>query len=214
MIEKVFAVVLAIIAVGSLTEATPLETLLALFLLFIHILVRCYETNFTQVFSKKATMNLIQYLNCYVYYFGVVVLLICRGEGFVTGTSLTHLSIDGFSWRLVICCALFVFASYHQFNSHRILVNLRRDKQGRVATEGHFVASGGYFEWVSSPHMFFECLIYVSLFGIIWRNSSWWAVLALVAVNQLTMAYETHLWYRKNFTKYPAKRKALIPFIF
>uniref|UniRef100_A0A1L8DY83 Polyprenal reductase n=1 Tax=Nyssomyia neivai TaxID=330878 RepID=A0A1L8DY83_9DIPT len=193
-------------------QCTFEETLLALILLFIHILVRCYETNFTQVFSKTATMNLIQYLISFVYYFGVIVLLVCKGDGFVTGYIVT--SSRDFSWRLGICCATFAFASYHQFNSHRILANLRRDRRGKVTTEGHFVPTGGYFEVVSSPHMLFECLIYFSIFGVVHWNSSWLAVMALVLANQVTMARETHLWYKKNFPNYPINRKALIPYIF
>uniref|UniRef100_A0A1B0GJR6 Polyprenal reductase n=2 Tax=Lutzomyia longipalpis TaxID=7200 RepID=A0A1B0GJR6_LUTLO len=148
----IFASVWCSLVVLMAIQGLSTGTVPTCFIDFLNLICGKYRT--VQIFSKKATMNLIQYLNCYVYYFGVVVLLICRGEGFVTGTSLTHLSIDGFSWRLVICCALFVFASYHQFNSHRILVNLRRDKQGRVATEGHFVPSDSSSSTKRMPH---EC---------------------------------------------------------
>uniref|UniRef100_A0A1B0DA40 Polyprenal reductase n=1 Tax=Phlebotomus papatasi TaxID=29031 RepID=A0A1B0DA40_PHLPP len=195
-------------------QTTSLETIVGLLMLYFHILVRCFETHFTQVFSKKATMNLIQYLNSFFYYFGVVTLLVCNSQGFVPGSSPSQLRLQDISWRLVVCIVVFIFASYNQFRCHTILANLRRDRSGRVTTEGHFLPTGGFFELVSSPHMLFECLIYLSIFGVIYRNSSWLAILALVAANQVTMAYETHLWYRKNFPNYPLQRRALIPFVF
>ncbi|XP_059617328.1 polyprenol reductase-like [Phlebotomus argentipes] len=193
-------------------QTTSLETCAALILMYIHILVRLFETHFTQVFSKKATMNLIQYFTSFVYYFGVIALLLCRGQGFVSGSSI-ELRLQDFSWRLLICFLVFAFASYHQFRSHGILANLRRNRSGKVTSEGHFLPTGGFFEMVSSPHMLFECLIYLAIFGIVCRNSSWLAVLALVAANQVTMAYETHLWYCKNFPNYPPRRAALIPYL-
>ncbi|GAB0089355.1 Polyprenol reductase [Sergentomyia squamirostris] len=195
-------------------QSTAVETFFGLLLLYIHILIRCYETNFIQIISKKATMNVVQYLTSFFYYFGTITLIVCNGSGFVAQTSIPKLNHQEIPWRVTICIGVFALASYHQFNSHRILVNLRKDNKGRVKSEGHFLPTGGFFDLVSSPHMFFECMIYGAICGIIYTSSSWWAVMGIVIVNQFTTAYQTHLWYSKNFENYPRNRKVIVPFIF
>lgn len=109
---------------------------------------------------------------------------------------------------------LFLCAWINQFHSNILLSNLRKNSTGQVITQKHIMPTGGYFEYVSSPHMFFEILIYISLFGILHQNTSWKYVVIWVVSNQIINARLTHQWYLKTFKNYPQSRKALIPKIF
>lgn len=67
-----------------------------------------------------------------------------------------------------------------------ILVNLRKDsKTGQVAAEKHLLPSGGFFNFVSSPHMFFEIMMYVVLLGLLWPSFTWKLVVVWVLSNQV-----------------------------
>ncbi|XP_055691162.1 polyprenol reductase-like [Lutzomyia longipalpis] len=194
-------------------KTTALETVLALLLYNIHIIRRCYESFFVHIFSRRAKMSLNIVIFGNLFYILTVILITHSWPGFVFGTSLDPITLQDFSWRLIICSAVFIYAMYHQYQSHRILANLRLNKSGQVTSEGYFPPSGGYFELVSSPHMLFECLIYISLLGILWENKSLLAVTILVVVNQCKFAHESHLWYKENFPNYPVNRRAIIPFL-
>lgn len=67
-----------------------------------------------------------------------------------------------------------------------ILVNLRKDaKTGQVATEKHLLPSGGVFNFVSSPHMLFEIIMYIVLMGLIAQSFTWKLVVIWVFSNQV-----------------------------
>lgn len=70
---------------------------------------------------------------------------------------------------------------------------------------------GGFFDFVSSPHMFFEILMYVALTIILSGNSSWIWVLLWVVSNQIENAWLTHKWYLGTFPNYPKERKVIFP---
>lgn len=72
----------------------------------------------------------------------------------------------------------------------------------------------GFFDFVSSPHMFFEIVMYVALAIMLSGNKSWLLVLLWVIVNQVQNAIMTHKWYLETFPNYPKERKVIIPGIF
>lgn len=82
---------------------------------------------------------------------------------------------------------------------------------GTIVTEKHLLPEGGYFDVVSSPHMFWEIVMYISLTVILIGNTSWLWVFVWVASNQIENAWLTHKWYLETFKDYPKERRAIIP---
>lgn len=73
-----------------------------------------------------------------------------------------------------------------------ILVNLRKDsKTGEVKTENHLLPTGGFFNIISSPHMFFEILMYVVLLGLLRQSVTWKLVVIWVFSNQVRVIFIT-----------------------
>ncbi|KFB51710.1 hypothetical protein ZHAS_00019799 [Anopheles sinensis] len=198
-------------------RTTPTETLIAMTLITMQCLRRFYETWFVQVFSSTMKINLSAYLVGYIHYFCTVAAILSQAEGFTRAGPLTQ-PANGYRFHpdvsLALAIGLFYYAWFHQYRSNVILANLRKDKTGKVISQKHSLPSGDYFELVSSPHMFFEIVMYVVLFGVLYRNTSMVYVLLWVVSNQVMNAWLTHQWYMENFPNYPKNRKALIPLVF
>ncbi|XP_055533611.1 polyprenol reductase [Wyeomyia smithii] len=194
-------------------RTSPTETMVAIMLITMQCWRRFYETWFVQVFSPKLKMNLSAYLVGYIHYFGTVVVILSQAEGFVrTDGSLLPYRFE-LSPRIALWIAIFFYAWRYQFQSNLILANLRKDRSGNVISQQHSIPRGGYFQLVSSPHMFFEIVMYVALYAIIARNTSALYVLAWVLSNQTMNAWLTHQWYRENFQDYPPTRRAVFPYV-
>ncbi|XP_061400967.1 polyprenol reductase [Musca vetustissima] len=175
---------------------------------------RFYETNFVQIFSKKSKMNLSHYMVGYLHYFGAILALLLNTEGFVKDSLPSSFSFTKITLLQYVCIFVFHFSWSQQYKSNMILVNLRKNPNtGKVETEKHLLPSGGFFQVVSSPHMLFEILMYVSLLGIVGKSFTWKLVVIWVFSNQVMNALLTHKWYKENFKNYPKQRKALIPFL-
>lgn len=82
---------------------------------------------------------------------------------------------------------------------------------GAVVTEKHLMPGGGFFDFVSSPHMFWEIVMYTALTVILLPNISWIWVYLWVVSNQIENAWLTHKWYLETFKNYPKDRRAIIP---
>lgn len=70
---------------------------------------------------------------------------------------------------------------------------------------------GGFFDFVSAPHMFFEILMYTCLTVILASNTSWLWVYIWVVSNQIENGWLTHKWYLETFPNYPKERRAILP---
>lgn len=88
---------------------------------------------------------------------------------------------------------------------------MRKSKNGKVVTQKHLLPQGGYFNSVSAPHMYFEVLMYIALFGLLYENITAFYILVWVLSNQVHNALMTHKWYQENFKDYPKDRKAIFP---
>lgn len=114
----------------------------------------------------------------------------------------------------VIGIILFLCSSYIQFDSHRVLANLRKDSAGRIVTTKHSIPRGFWFNLVSSPHYMAEIMIYLSLTIVLGGKSlTWWMVFLFVITNQTIAGIITHSWYNKTFKDYPQSRLAIIPYV-
>uniref|UniRef100_A0A2M4AQS3 Polyprenal reductase n=1 Tax=Anopheles triannulatus TaxID=58253 RepID=A0A2M4AQS3_9DIPT len=199
-------------------RTTPTETMVAMTLITMQCLRRFYETWFVQVFSSKLKINLSAYLVGYIHYFGTVVAILSQAEGFTRAGPVAPRPTNAYrfepSLALAVAIGLFFYAWLHQYRANVILANLRKDRTGRVVNQKHSLPTGDYFEVVSSPHMFFEIVMYVVLFGVLHRNTSMVYVLLWVLSNQLMNSWLTHQWYIEQFPDYPKQRRALIPYVF
>lgn len=68
--------------------ASPFITLVALGLVTIQITRRFVESNFLQIFSKTSKINLTHYMCGYLHYYGLIVLIVAKADGFVFGKNL------------------------------------------------------------------------------------------------------------------------------
>lgn len=185
---------------------------------------RFYETNFVQIFSKTSKINFSHYMVGYIHYFVAILALLANTEGFVKGVYLVlvleHFNVinllgsvpSTFSFGKIsiiqyICIFLFHYSWSQQYKANMILVNLRKDcKTGEVVTEKHLMPTGGFFELVSSPHMFFEIAMYIVLLGLVGQSFTWKLVILWVLSNQVSNSNtdfsETHCVYLLDYKRF------------
>ena len=195
--------------------ASPFWTLTAMLLVTLQCTKRFIETSFLQIFSKKSKINLTHYMCGYLHYYGLVVLIIAKSDGFNSNqqddVTLDFTIKDMFF--AIIACMTFIFLCLKQFESNMIFINLRKSKSGKIVTENHLLPHGGWFKYVTSPHMTTEIGMYLVLYAVLSQNSSYLYCLTWVLANQIGNALVTHKWYLTTFKNYPKERKALIPYI-
>lgn len=56
---------------------------------------------------------------------------------------------------------------------------------GKVVTSAHKIPKGDWFEYISSPHITAEILMYLSITLILWRNITWRFIFGWVLSNQV-----------------------------
>lgn len=174
---------------------------------------RFFETNFIQIFSKASRINFSHYVVGYLHYFGVVTFILGAAEGFVAHELVTPPTFGALTLSDLTFTWLFIYAWFYQLQSNLILVGMRKNKSGQVVTEKHLVPRGGYFELISSPHMFFEVVMYIALSGLLRHNITALYCALWVTINQIHNAYLTHKWYKETFRDYPVQRKAIVPYL-
>lgn len=198
---------------------------------------RFYETQYIQVFSSTAKINFTHYLVGYFHYFGAFLAIISQAPGFVRNPSpddVAYITFDSITPRNLSMMTIFFLAWYQQCRANLQLANLRKNRRGKtnlkhpklltiskltifnlfagtIVTEKHLLPEGGYFDLVSSPHMFWEIIMYTSLTVILIGNASWLWVFLWVVSNQIENAWLTHKWYLETFKDYPKDRRAIIP---
>lgn len=92
---------------------------------------------------------------------------------------------------------------------------LRNLRVGRPVKDAgkHFVPNGGLFNLVTCPHYLGECVEWLG-FAIATRTTSGYAFAFWTFVNLMPRAVAYRTWYRNKFGKrYPASRKAMLPFV-
>ena len=104
---------------------------------------------------------------------------------------------------------IFIYSSFSQYRCHRILSEMKLSMNG---SSTYRLPREGIFDFVDSPHYFYEILIYFS-FYILKRDSLSLLILVFVSVNLMFSALDTSAFYRKNFKEYRGYRKTLVPFI-
>ncbi|KAF4401552.1 hypothetical protein G4B88_001746 [Cannabis sativa] len=133
-------------------------------------------------------------------------------NGYLQARSVSHYSdYDGdewFWWRFVVGAVVFLTGMAINVGSDRVLVRL---KEGGG---GYKVPRGGWFERVSCPNYFGECVEWLG-----WAIMTWsWAGLGFflyTCANLVPRARANHNWYLDKFGEdYPKSRKAVLPFLY
>ncbi len=77
---------------------------------------------------------------------------------------------------------------------------------------GYKIPRGGLFEYVSCPNYLGEMITWLGWTVATWSIGGIFFLLWTI-FNLGPRAFQHHQWYKKTFPDYPAKRKALIPFV-
>jgi 3-oxo-5-alpha-steroid 4-dehydrogenase 1 len=96
----------------------------------------------------------------------------------------------------------FIINLYHD----RILIRLRKEGNG------YKIPFGGLFRFVSCPNFLGEMIEWGGFALMSWCLPTL-SFFIWTIVNLIPRAIDHHKWYKKNFNDYPAKRKAVVPFI-
>ena len=97
----------------------------------------------------------------------------------------------------------FIINQYHD----SVLINLRKG-----TNTGYQIPYGGLFRFVSCPNFLGEIITWLGFF-IVTQSLPALAFLVWTLANLVPRALDHHKWYRSEFAEYPAKRKAVIPFL-
>ncbi len=132
-------------------------------------------------------------------------------NAYVNARWISHLGTYTEAWlldpRLWIGVAVFGLGYTINKRADRMLLALR--KPGET---GYKIPRGWLYEWISCPNYLGEILEWVG-----WAIATWslpgLAFALYTAANVGPRALANHRWYRERFEHYPARRKALVPFV-
>lgn len=161
----------------------------------IQVMRRLYEVEMVQKLSTEAQMHVFHFILGLGHYFCLVIIANSLRIGLTT--SLTDVVIG------IISLGLFIWASFCQFKAHWLLASLRRH-----AKMEYVLPVGSFFATCSSPHYFFEIVIYISFLMLVkGRSLNLGLALLFVICNLTTTAYFTHAWYLRVF---PDQREIIL----
>lgn len=133
-------------------------------------------------------------------------------NGFLNGYWLAHFAPEDkieFSTdlRLVIGAIIFAIGFFINQYYDRILINLRKGK-----SKGYQIPYGGLFKYVSCPNFLGEIISWIGFF-VVTLSLPAFSFLVWTLANLIPRALDHHKWYKSEFAEYPAKRKAIFPFL-
>lgn len=124
---------------------------------------------------------------------------------------ISHFGVYAAEWladpRFIAGAALFFVGLVINYRADATLFNLRRPGES-----GYKIPRGGLYELVSCPNYLGELLEWTGWAIATWSLSGL-AFAVYTAANLAPRAIAHHRWYRRQFPDYPARRKALIPFV-
>jgi 3-oxo-5-alpha-steroid 4-dehydrogenase 1 len=107
--------------------------------------------------------------------------------------------------QFIVGLALFIAGFIINRQADNVLRNLRKPGEAEYK-----IPSGGLYRWISCPNYFGEIITWTG-----WAVATWslagLAFAVWTAANLVPRARAHHMWYREQFSDYPAERKALLP---
>jgi 3-oxo-5-alpha-steroid 4-dehydrogenase 1 len=97
-----------------------------------------------------------------------------------------------------------------------MLINMAADEKlirlRKTGSKGYQIPSGGLYNKISCPNFFGEIIEWAGFALLCWSLPALAFFLWTVA-NLVPRALDHHKWYRKQFSDYPAERKAVLPYL-
>ena len=190
----VFGAILILFAKLNLT------TLMLLFLWQIHYCHRVFIYPWTLKEHQKMPWLIL-----------VIALLFNTTNGYLNAWSIAYQG-DQYTeaWlstpQFIIGVLVFFFGMILNKLSDRILSRLSR------ANRGYQIPNGLAYRWVSCPNYLGEIIQWTGWAIATWSLAGWVFAIWTMA-NLVPRALAHHRWYREKFNDYPARRRALIPFL-
>ncbi|MBN1598091.1 MAG: DUF1295 domain-containing protein [Bacteroidales bacterium] len=133
-------------------------------------------------------------------------------NGFLNGYWVGNLVPDnvlttGLIFRMVSGIIIFVVGFIINQYHDKILIGLRKSSNNEYK-----IPYGGLFRFVSCPNFLGEIIEWCGFLIFIWSLPAVSFVIWTIA-NLLPRALDHHKWYRKTFSDYPVKRRAIIPYL-
>jgi 3-oxo-5-alpha-steroid 4-dehydrogenase 1 len=132
-------------------------------------------------------------------------------NGLANGYSVFHFNSYGnswlFSWQFLTGIIVFITGFAINKSADEKLRSLRYKNPSE-----YVVPQGWLFNYISCPHYLGEIIEWAGWALMTWSLSGL-AFFIFTFANLFPRAISSHIWYRKIFPDYPAKRKAVIPFI-
>lgn len=137
--------------------------------------------------------------------FGVIVFAYALMAGLISW--LNAVSISEMDTAFWIGIVFFIVGEAGNLYHHKLLANLRKDEGG------YKIPRGGWFEYATCPHYFFELMTWL---GLVLLSRHLFTVLVFISMlGYLTArSIKTRRWYRQRFPEFPSDRKRMIPFVF
>lgn len=130
---------------------------------------------------------------------------------FLLGYYFIHFANNDSSWftdpRFITGILIFLAGVWINWKADNILIGLRGPGE-----TGYKIPKGWLFDYVSCPNLFGELIEWAG-FAILCWNLPALTFFIWTAANLVPRAISHHKWYRRQFAEYPAKRKAVIPYL-
>lgn len=197
----------SLLAIVALLQSLVVSTIshqqsVCLLLWMFHNFRRLWETHFMTIFGSS-TMHLGGYIAGMIHY-TFVPLTIYWADPFVQTSQV-------FEYFAIL---IFLVASWIQYDSHRVLYEIKRRKTHSKSHSVYEVPIESSFRYVCCPHYSAEILIYFSFLILLNFNASALLLLVWVTANLSVVANQQYLWYLKHHgPKIPRNWRRLIPLI-
>ena len=126
-------------------------------------------------------------------------------NGYYLGYMETYTNDWFFDLRFIIGIILFITGMLINFFADNYLIHLRNGNPNV-----YLIPRGGLFEYISCPNLFGEIMEWIGFAIMCWNLPALGFAVWTVA-NLVPRAWSHHKWYRKTFSDYPKKRKAIFP---
>jgi 3-oxo-5-alpha-steroid 4-dehydrogenase 3 len=218
---SVISIYISCIYGTDLIQCLEYERMIALGLLLVHLIRRCYECLCVHAWTSNSTMHLFGYLLGLLHYALLPLVFIPSSDLYhvhhtrvVSGTT-----TQGTLWekRLVIALGalmLGLVGQYEQHLHHVILANLRKKanqmtianqesskSSGKIQGNHYAIPNGRGFNYVSCPHYLAEICIYVSFYLLLGHNhTNGLQCQSIVELLQMHQATILLFWVTVNLT--------------
>ena len=118
-----------------------------------------------------------------------------------------HVPLNHSSLEFILGFILWIVGFLINLKSDNILIQLRNGENSSYQIPKDFL-----FRWISCPNHLGEMIEWLGFAVMAW-NLPAFAFFIWTTANLAPRSLRHHNWYQKQFTEYPKKRKALIPYI-